>query len=49
VVLHHLIHPLDRQKLRAGSGMDWLAAALAATALTPLRWLEPRAIAGWGL
>ena len=26
--------------------MDWLTAAFAATALTPLRWLKPRAVAG---
>ena len=36
VVLHHLVHPLDRQQLRARSGMTRLAAALAATALAPL-------------
>ena len=46
VVLHHLIQPLDRQQLRPGSGMARLATALAATALAPLRRLEPRAIAG---
>jgi hypothetical protein len=35
VVLHHLIHSLDRQQLRPGSGLARLAAALAATALAP--------------
>ena len=46
VVLHHLIHPLDRQQLRPSAGMARLTAAFAATALTPLRWLEPRRVAG---
>ena len=36
VVLHHLIHPLDRKQFRARAGMARLAAALAATALAPL-------------
>ena len=46
VVLHHLIHPLDRQQFRTGSWMARLAAPLAVTALAPLRRLKPRAIAG---
>ena len=33
VVLHHLIHSLDRQQLRPESWMARLAAAVAATAL----------------
>jgi hypothetical protein len=37
VVLHHLMHSLDRQRLRPGSGMARLAAALAA-----LWWLVAR-------
>ncbi len=49
VVLHHLIHPLDRQQLRPSAGMARLAAALGATALTPCRRLKPRPVAGWGL
>jgi hypothetical protein len=40
VVVHHLIHPLDRQQLRPCAGMALLTAALSATALTPLRWLK---------
>ncbi len=40
VVVHHLIHPLDRQQLRARAGMAWLAAAFAATALATLRGLK---------
>ena len=46
VVLHHLIHPLDRQRLRPGSGMARLAAALAATALAAFWRRKPQAIAG---
>jgi hypothetical protein len=46
VVLHHLIHSLDRQRLRPGSGMARLAASLAATGLAPFWRLETRAIAG---
>ena len=46
MMVHHLIHPLDRQQLRPGSGMARLAAAFAATALAPLRRLEPRAVTG---
>jgi hypothetical protein len=46
LVLHHLIHSLDRQRLRPGSGMARLAASLAATALAPFWRLETRAIAG---
>jgi len=46
VVVHHLIHPLDRQRLRPGSRVAWLAATLAATALAPLQRLETRPIAG---
>ena len=46
VVLHHLIHRLDRQQPRSRPGMARLAAALAATALAPLRWLKPRAVTG---
>jgi hypothetical protein len=46
VVLHHLIHPLDRQQLRPRSGMARLAAALAATSLAPFRRLKPGTIAG---
>ena len=42
----NLIHPLDRQWLRSGFGVALLAAALAATALAPLRRLKPRPIAG---
>ena len=44
VMLHYLIHPLDRQQLRPRSRMGWLTAALAATALAPLRWLKPMAV-----
>jgi hypothetical protein len=46
VVLHHLIHPLDRQQLRPRSRMVRLTAALAATVLAPLRRLKPRAVTG---
>jgi hypothetical protein len=46
VVLHHLIHPLDRQQLRATAGVARLATTLAATALAPLRRLKPRPITG---
>jgi hypothetical protein len=46
VVLHHLIHPLDRQQLRPGSWMARLSATLAATTFTPLWRLKLRAIAG---
>jgi hypothetical protein len=46
VLLHHLIHPLDRQELRTGSWMTRLAAPLAATAFATLGRLETRAIAG---
>ena len=46
VVLHHLIHPLDRQQPRSRAGMARLTAALAATALAPLRRLKPRAVTG---
>ena len=46
VMLHHLIHPLDRQQLLPGSGMDGLATALAITALALLGRLKPMAIAG---
>jgi hypothetical protein len=45
-VLQHLIHALDRQQLRPIAGMAWLAPALAATALAPLRRHKPRTIAG---
>jgi hypothetical protein len=41
VMLHHIIYPLDRQQLRFGSGIARLATAHAATALAPLRRLEP--------
>ena len=40
VVVHHLIHPLDRQQLRARAGMAWLAAAFAATAFATLRGIK---------
>lgn len=46
VVLHHLIHPLDRQQLRPGSWRARLSATIAATAFPPLWRLKPRAIAG---
>jgi hypothetical protein len=46
IQLHHLIHPLDRQQLRPSAGMARLAAALAATTLAPLRWLEPSPVTG---
>jgi hypothetical protein len=46
VVLHHLIHPLDRQQLRATAGAARLATRLAATALAPLRRLKAGAVAG---
>jgi hypothetical protein len=46
IQLHHVIHPLDRQQLRPSAGMARLAAALAATALAPLRWLEARPVTG---
>jgi hypothetical protein len=46
VVLHHLIHPLDRQQLRATAVVARLATTLAATALAPLRRLKPRLITG---
>jgi hypothetical protein len=46
VVLIHLIHPLDWQRLRPSSRMVRLTAAFAATALAPHRWLKPRAVAG---
>ena len=46
VVLHHLIHPLDRQQLRPGSWMARLSATLAATTFPPLWRLKPRTIAG---
>ncbi len=46
VVLHHLIHPLDRQQLRPGSWRARLSATLAVTAFPPLWRLKPRAIAG---
>ena len=49
VVIHHLIHSLDRQQYRPRSGMARLTAALAATALAPLRWLKAKPVAGWGL
>ena len=42
VVIHHLIHPLDRQQLWSGSGMALLAAPLAATALATFWRLKPR-------
>ena len=42
MVLHHLIHPLDRQQLRATAGVARLATTLAATALAPLRRLGVR-------
>jgi hypothetical protein len=45
VVLYHLIHPLDRQRLRPGSWMARLAAAFAATALAAFWRLETGAIA----
>jgi hypothetical protein len=38
VMLDDLVNPLDRQQLRPGS---WMA-RLAATAFTPLWWLNPR-------
>jgi hypothetical protein len=46
VVLHHLIHPLDWQRLRPGPRVVRLTAAFAATALAPHRWLKTRAVAG---
>jgi hypothetical protein len=46
VVLHHLIHPFDRQQLRPGSWMARLSATLAATTFAPLWRLKPRTIAG---
>ena len=46
VVFHHFIHPLDRQQLRPGSWMAWLAAAFAAIALALCRRLKPGPIAG---
>ena len=46
VVLHHLIHPLDRQQLRPRSWMARLSATLAATTFASLGWLKPRAITG---
>ena len=46
LVLHHLIHPLERQQLRPGSWMTRLTAPLAATAFTPLWRLKPRTNAG---
>ena len=46
VVLHHLIHPLDRKQLRPGSWMARLSAPLAATAFASLGWLKPRTITG---
>ena len=46
VMVHHLIHPLDRQQLRPRSRMTRLTAALAATALAPCRRLKPGPIAG---
>ncbi len=46
VVLHHLIHPLDRQELRATAGMARLATALATTTFAALWGLETRAISG---
>jgi hypothetical protein len=42
VVLHHLIHPLDRQQLRPRSGKARLATAFAATALASHRRLVAR-------
>ena len=46
VVIHHLIHPLDRQQFRPTAGMARLTAALAATALAPLWRLKPKPITG---
>ncbi len=46
VVLHHRIHPLDRQQLRATAGVARLATTLAATAFAPLRWFKAGAVAG---
>ena len=46
VLLHHLIHMLDRQQLRPRSWMARLAAVLAATALAPLWWLKPKPVTG---
>jgi len=46
IQLHHLINPLNLQQLRPSAGMARLAAALAATALAPLRCLEPRPVTG---
>ena len=46
VVVHHLIHPLDRQQLRPSAGMARLTAALAATALAPCRRLKARPVTG---
>ena len=45
-VFHHVIHPLDRQQFWSGPGMALLAAALAATALTPCWRLKTGSIAG---
>ena len=46
VVIHHHIHPFDRQQLRTRSKMARLSAALAATAPAALGRLKPRPIAG---
>jgi hypothetical protein len=46
MVLHHLIHSLDRQKLRPFAGMAWLTASLAAIAFAPLGWFKTRAVTG---
>jgi hypothetical protein len=45
-VLHHLIHALDRQKLRPVAGMAWLTDSPAATANAPLGWFKTRAVTG---
>ena len=41
VVIHHFIHPLDRQQFRPTAGMALLSIPLAATALAPLWRINP--------
>jgi hypothetical protein len=48
VVIHHRIHPLDRQHLRPIAGMTWLTPALATTAFALLLRLNPGPLLeGW--